>query len=122
MNAYLQVYVLFLGLWDEKDEFYYDHLRTNSHTSPMKIFSMVGLVPLFSCLVLKEETMKKFPGFYKRTKWFLENRKDLGKTVSLDASVFNNLSHMARGIPVNLREFICDRSPTFQQLNVWDFS
>ncbi|CAG2185186.1 Uncharacterized protein YMR196W [Mytilus edulis] len=71
-----------IGLWDEKDGFYYDHLHTNNHTCPMKILSMVGLVPLFSCMVLREDNMKQFPGFYKRTKWFLENRKDLSKTIS----------------------------------------
>ncbi|VDI16201.1 Hypothetical predicted protein, partial [Mytilus galloprovincialis] len=71
-----------IGLWDEMDGFYYDHLHTNNHTCPMKILSMVGLVPLFSCMVLREDNMKQFPGFYKRTKWFLENRKDLSKTIS----------------------------------------
>ncbi|CAC5376285.1 Uncharacterized protein YMR196W [Mytilus coruscus] len=55
-----------IGLWDEKDGFYYDHLHTNNHT----------------CLYFREDTMKQFPGFYKRTKWFLENRKDLSKTIS----------------------------------------
>ena len=73
--------ILFAGLWDDTDGFYYDHLRHNNHTSPMKILSMVGLVPLFSCMVLKDETRRRFPDFLKRTNWFLENRKDLSKTV-----------------------------------------
>ncbi|KAL5017271.1 hypothetical protein ScPMuIL_006860 [Solemya velum] len=71
-----------VGLWNEKDGFYYDHVRNNSQSQPLKILSMVGLVPLFSCLVLKESEMKRHPGFNKRTKWFLEHRKDLASRIS----------------------------------------
>ncbi len=65
------------GLWDEQDGFYYDHLRHGDRSVPMKIRSLVGLVPLFSVLVLDEDTMNKLPAFAKRTKWFLQHRKDL---------------------------------------------
>ncbi|XP_055352807.1 uncharacterized protein LOC129598776 [Paramacrobiotus metropolitanus] len=70
------------GLWHEADGFYYDHLTTDGHSVPMRIRSLVGLVPLFSVLVLEEETMSKLKGFAKRTKWFLDNRQDLKETVS----------------------------------------
>lgn len=42
---------------------------------------MVGLVPLFCTLVLKDSDFVRHPGFAKRTKWFLDNRKDLKKQV-----------------------------------------
>ncbi|KAJ8312220.1 hypothetical protein KUTeg_009593 [Tegillarca granosa] len=71
-----------IGLWDDEEGFYYDHVRNNQQTYPLKILSMVGLVPLFSSLVLKEYDLKKYPDFYKRTKWFLEHRKDLAKSIS----------------------------------------
>ena len=67
-----------LGLWHEEDGFYYDFVRTpDGCSTPLRIRSMVGLVPLFACLVLDEKRIESFPGFKKRTKWFINNRKDL---------------------------------------------
>ena len=48
---------------------------------PMRVRSMVGLIPLYACLVLEDEVIQKLPGFKKRLSWFLENRKDLAKQV-----------------------------------------
>ena len=50
---------------------------------PMRVRSMVGLIPLFACLVLEDRFIQKLPGFRKRLVWFLENRKDLSKQVCL---------------------------------------
>ena len=71
------------GLWDEQDGFYYDHLRVGNQTVPLRVRSMVGLVPLFACLVLEDETVQKMPGFKKRLDWFLQNRADLASQVQL---------------------------------------
>lgn len=72
-----------IGLWNEEDGFFYDHIRVNGKkTMPLKILSMVGLVPLFSCMVLKQDVLRRHPGFYKRTRWFLNNRKDLSHHIS----------------------------------------
>ena len=43
---------------------------------------MVGLIPLFSILVLEDEVVHKLPGFKKRFDWFLANRKDISQNVS----------------------------------------
>ena len=48
---------------------------------PMRIRSMVGLIPLYACLVLENDVIKKLPGFRKRLEWFLKNRPDLSKQV-----------------------------------------
>ena len=70
------------GLWDKKDGFYYDHLKSDGGTTPLRVRSMVGLIPLYACLVLEDEVIQKLPGFKKRLTWFLENRKDLSSQVS----------------------------------------
>ena len=77
------------GLWDKDDGFYYDHVRNNCHSQPLKIKSMVGLVPLFCTLVLKDSDFKQHPGFHKRTKWFMENRRDLAKRVIINSYKYN---------------------------------
>ncbi|KAH3884847.1 hypothetical protein DPMN_008832, partial [Dreissena polymorpha] len=72
-----------VGLWDETDGFFYDHVRNNHLSQPVKIKSMVGLIPLCCALVLEDKDFRKHPGFAKRTKWFIENCKDLSKGISL---------------------------------------
>ncbi len=70
------------GLWDERDGFYYDQLHAGGKTLPMRIRSMVGLVPLFACEVLEDGIIEKLPGFRKRLEWFLKNRQDLARHIS----------------------------------------
>ena len=72
-----------LGLWDEEDEFYYDHLCLPDGTNvPMKLRSLVGLIPLFAVEVLDPSLLEKLPTFNSRMKWYLNNRPDLAKLVS----------------------------------------
>ena len=42
---------------------------------------MVGLIPLYACLVLEDDVIQRLPGFRKRLQWFLTNREDLSKQV-----------------------------------------
>jgi hypothetical protein len=70
------------GLWDEEDGFYYDELMLEGHAIPLKVRSMVGLVPLFAAEVLEDRFLERLPGFSRRLKWFLENRADLAQNTS----------------------------------------
>jgi hypothetical protein len=70
------------GLWDEEDGFYYDQLHLQGRALPLRIRSMVGLVPLFAVEVLEAEDLERLPGFQKRLKWFLKNRADLARHIS----------------------------------------
>jgi hypothetical protein len=72
-----------IGLWNNEDEFYYDHLcLPDGGNEPMKIRSMVGLIPLFAVEVLDPALLKKLPGFTGRMEWYLQNRPDLAKLIS----------------------------------------
>jgi hypothetical protein len=70
------------GLWDEEDGFYYDQLHVSGRQCPLKVRSLVGLVPLFTAEVLEEDVINALPGFKKRTRWFLENRQDLARHIA----------------------------------------
>jgi hypothetical protein len=70
------------GLWDEQDGFYYDKLSRRDGALPLRIRSMVGLIPLIAVEILDAEVMARFPGFSKRLKWFVENRRDLARYIS----------------------------------------
>ena len=67
------------GLWDEEDGFYYDHLHLNGHSIPLKIRSIVGLIPLLTVDLLFDRVINQLPGFRRRMRWFLNHRKDLGE-------------------------------------------
>jgi hypothetical protein len=72
-----------VGLWDEADGFYYDVLNlSNGQTVPMRVRSMVGLIPLFAVETLEPELLEKVPGFTSHMEWFLNHRPDLAKLVS----------------------------------------
>jgi hypothetical protein len=72
------------GLWDEEDAFYYDWLELTNprRRMPLRVRSMVGLIPLFAVEVLEEDVLARLPGFRKRLEWFLNARKDLSDLVS----------------------------------------
>ena len=70
------------GLWDEKDGFYYDQVHIDGQHLPIRLRSMVGLVPLFACEVLDQEVIDRLPGFAKRMRWFLEHRADLAGRIT----------------------------------------
>jgi hypothetical protein len=72
-----------MGLWNEEDGFFYDVLRMPDGTKfPMKIRSMVGLIPLFAVETLEQEVLDQLPGFKRRLEWFVENRPDLTDNVA----------------------------------------
>jgi hypothetical protein len=72
-----------IDLWDEEDQFFYDVLRLpGGHSFPLKIRSMVGLIPLFAVEILDAELLDRVPGFRQRLEWFLNYRPDLASLVS----------------------------------------
>ena len=64
------------GLWDEEDGFYYDHLNVDGQSIPLRIRSIVGIIPLFTVDVLYERVIQQLPAFRKRMEWFLKHRRD----------------------------------------------
>ncbi len=70
------------GLWDEQDGFYYDHLRVDARTFPIKVRSLVGLIPLLAVEILDDELIQGLRDFKKRMEWFLEHRPDLNEMIS----------------------------------------
>ncbi len=86
------------GLWDETDGFYYDHIHVNSMSGPLKVRSMVGLLPLIAVEVLEDTNLERFPGFRGRMQWFLKNRPDLARHVTFHDSGADH-AHFMLAIP-----------------------
>ena len=66
------------SMWNSEDGFFYDVLHLpNGERMPMKVRSMVGLIPLFAVQTLEPELLERLPNFKRRLEWFIENRRDL---------------------------------------------
>ena len=70
-------------LWNDEDGFFYDVLHLPDGTRhPLKVRSMVGLIPLFAVETLEPDVLEKLPGFSKRLDWFIAHRPDLTANVA----------------------------------------
>src|SRR5947208_13799715 len=72
-----------MGLWDDQDGFFYDVLNLpDGQMLPLKLRSMVGLIPLFAVETLEPEILERVPVFAKRLDWFFSYRPELAALVS----------------------------------------
>jgi len=72
-----------IGLWNEEDEFYYDVLHTpGGRYLPLKVRSLVGLMPLLAVETIQPQLIEMLPGFKARLEWYLKHRPDLASLVS----------------------------------------
>ncbi|HJZ49849.1 MAG TPA: hypothetical protein VKE41_21880 [Roseiflexaceae bacterium] len=71
-----------IALWDREDEFFYDVLHLDHEHRPLKIRSMVGLIPLFAVTTMEPALLDMVPEFKQRLEWFLNHRAHLASLVS----------------------------------------
>ena len=70
-------------LWDDEDGFFYDVLHTpDDRRQPLKIRSLVGLIPLLAVQTLDPEALERHEGFRRRLEWFVRHRPDLTANVA----------------------------------------
>ena len=76
-----------MGLWDEEDGFYYDvlHLAGGEHI-PLKVRSMVGLIPLFAVETFEPDDLECVPDFRRRMGWFLNHHADAPEHIDMSQS------------------------------------
>jgi hypothetical protein len=72
-----------INMWDEADGFYYDilHLPDGRHF-PLKVRSMVGVLPVFAVETIDPKVWEALPDFKKRVEWFIQHRPDLTGNVT----------------------------------------
>ncbi len=73
--AYIAEAMRAKGLWSEDDGFFYDVLAfQNGERLPLRVRSMVGLLPLAATTTLGTSTLRALPDFADRFGWFLANK------------------------------------------------
>jgi hypothetical protein len=66
------------SLWDEQDGFFYDVLATpDGRTTRLRVRSLVGLLPLAACVVLRPSDVDQLPEFMARVQWLRTHRPQL---------------------------------------------
>ncbi|QDS92797.1 Mannosyl oligosaccharide glucosidase [Roseimaritima multifibrata] len=86
------------GLWNEDDQFYYDHLQVDGQSLPLKVRSLVGLLPLIAVEILDRELIDQLPAFKEKLAWFLKYRHDLVRHISF-AEQDNRKTSLLLSIP-----------------------
>jgi hypothetical protein len=70
------------GLWSEEDGFYYDVLQiAGGERQPLRVRSMVGLLPLCAATTLGASTLERLPKFAERLRWFVANRPEFAEHI-----------------------------------------
>jgi len=72
-----------IDLWDEQDQFYYDVIHVSSGENiPLKIRTMVGLIPLFAVLAFHPRKFSHRSMLISRLRWLESTRPDLFKVAA----------------------------------------
>jgi hypothetical protein len=73
-----------LELWNEQDGFYYDVLHNGEREPvPIRVRSMVGLIPLFAVAILESDLLDSLPAFKRRMQWFMDNWPDINEHIEI---------------------------------------
>jgi hypothetical protein len=90
------------GLWDEEDGFFYDVLHLpDGQIRPLKVRSLVGLLPLFAVETLETEIYQKAPDFERRLEWFVRRHPTLSCNM---ACVYTTGTQRRRQMAILTRE------------------
>jgi len=72
-----------IGLWDDQDNFFYDALSMPcGNKIPLRLRSMVGLIPLFAVGAIEENAVDDMPELWHKFELYRERRPDLVNQVS----------------------------------------
>lgn len=72
-----------LSLWDDADCFFYDWLvMRNGEATPLRVRSLVGLIPGFAVETIDAHLLRNLPSFTRQRDWYLRYRPKLAVLVS----------------------------------------
>ncbi|MHB8341045.1 MAG: MGH1-like glycoside hydrolase domain-containing protein, partial [Mycobacteriales bacterium] len=94
-------------LWDETDGFYYDVLHLDGQVLPLRVRSLVGLIPLLAVETIEPEVFHALPDFADRVRWFAKNRAELCANVfTADVPGEGQRRLLSLTTPVQLRRLL----------------
>jgi hypothetical protein len=97
------------GLWSEEDGFYHDvlHMVGTDRDEPLRLRSVVGLLPLTATTTLGPETLQRMPAFAERLTWFVQNRPEYTAVVARDELGDDRIARLLSVVdPARLRRIL----------------
>jgi hypothetical protein len=83
------------GLWDDGDGFYYDvYSVPGGDRVPLKVRSMVGLLPLCATTTIGRDTLDRLPAFEYRFHWFVTNKGQFADAIAHTRVVGGKEGHL----------------------------
>jgi hypothetical protein len=70
------------SLWDDQDGFFYDVFHHSQGQTPLRIRSLVGLLPLLAVETIEPDLLQALPIFKTRMTWFMSQRPDFTHAVA----------------------------------------
>ncbi len=93
--AYIATAAREQALWDESDGFFHDVISTpDGQRTPIRVRSLVGLLPMIATTRLGIGTLRRLPSFAACLDWFLAHRPEYAEALS-----FTHVRDGATGIP-----------------------
>jgi hypothetical protein len=81
--AYIAAAAYEQGLWNSEDAFFYDVIRQpDGEKVPLKVRSVVGLLPLAATTILSSVTLARLPEVAGRLRWFLTKKPEYADALS----------------------------------------
>jgi hypothetical protein len=70
------------GLWNEEDAYFYDVLHlTDGRDVPIKVRSLVGLVPIAAAIDVRDGILEQLPEFAERARWYVDAKPRLATSL-----------------------------------------
>ena len=93
--AYIAEAMRAKGLWDDQDGFFYDVLSfADGRQTPLRVRSMVGLLPLTAVMTIGAATFDRLPEFAARFAWFEGHRPQYTDVIGATHERADGLGHL----------------------------
>jgi hypothetical protein len=94
-------------LWDEEDGFFYDVLAVGGERLPLRVRSVVGLLPLCATATLDSATLERMPWFAEHFDWFVTHKSEFAGNVVRPHALGPHVSHLLSVVdPVHLTRML----------------
>ncbi len=105
--AYIATAASVRGLWDDADGFFYDLLKLpDGRALPLRVRSMVGLVPLCAVRGLDAEHLERLPEFTRRLEWFVAHKPRFAAVLDFDRAAHGSHRLLSLVRPDQLRRLL----------------
>jgi hypothetical protein len=92
--AYIAQAIYDQCLWNEEDGFFYDVLSTGEGVLPLKVRSVVGLLPLCATTTVDAAVLKSLPWFAEHFEWFMRNKPRYAENVVRPHALGPEVGHL----------------------------